>query len=129
MQARSVKRPPNSVPERKASPPSWRRSSTVRLMAAIAPSLVIPSRHAKANDAQPRRRRELEFCRRAHAVRQVRGQRDIRFDRLLVTGQAELLHRHPDFQRAEAARLLEAELAEPDRSTDPRQAAVRAQVG
>ena len=67
----------------------------------------------EADDAQSGWRHQLEIGSGLDSIRQVPRQRDILFNRRLVAGHSELLHRHPDLQRPEAASLLKTVLAEP----------------
>src|SRR5207244_9325665 len=64
---------------------------------------------AKADDAQTGGD-ELEIRGVANAVGEIPREGDVRVDRGAMTGEPELLHRHPDLQRAKGPRLLEAVL-------------------
>ena len=82
---------------------------------------------AEADDAQPAAPSARNPARRAPSRRGTRPAPDCPRSPPSAP-QPELLHRHPDLQRAEAARLLKAVLAEPRRAADAGAAAVGPQV-
>src|SRR5262245_50640681 len=81
---------------------------------------------SEADDAEALRSAYLEVRALAKAHCELFGEMQFPFDRFPVSFNPQMPQRHPDFESLEAPRLLEPVLAEPRRSTDARQIAIRA---